>query len=295
MLHLNLWNPEAGLGVLTALVTAVLLGAIHGITPDEHTWPITFSYSVGSYSRRGGRRAGFLFSLTFTLQRAIASELAYFAMVGFLFTPLWEYVIYGVVGLVMAASGFWILRRGRSLHLFSFLERLLPQSQDSIRYLPLLHGFVAGWGTGAFALIVYTVLAPAMKSPYIAFLPGLLFGLGTMVSQMLLGGWFGHWMETRHLNEQARQYVARVISGKTLLWGGIAFLIAAGLGVGFPRLASLTIETPIRVHNLHHLGIGFVLAVVVLFSIAAGAFWQSLRDLRTHPEFLSESGSSGPH
>ncbi|MDE2274517.1 MAG: hypothetical protein KGL00_10010, partial [Gammaproteobacteria bacterium] len=60
---LNLWNPVVGLGPGIALLTAFFLGLIHGITPDEHTWPITFSYSVGSYSSRGGMRAGLLFSL----------------------------------------------------------------------------------------------------------------------------------------------------------------------------------------------------------------------------------------
>jgi len=40
---------------------------LHGITPDEHTWPITFSYAVGEYSTRGGMKAGFLFSLGFTI------------------------------------------------------------------------------------------------------------------------------------------------------------------------------------------------------------------------------------
>jgi len=71
---INLFNPTRG-SVTLALVTALLLGLVHGVTPDEHTWPITFSYSVGSYSSKGGRRVGFLFSLAFTLQRALASEL----------------------------------------------------------------------------------------------------------------------------------------------------------------------------------------------------------------------------
>jgi len=34
---------------------------VHGITPDEHTWPITFNYAIGSYSIRGGLKAGLCF------------------------------------------------------------------------------------------------------------------------------------------------------------------------------------------------------------------------------------------
>jgi len=65
-------------------VTAFLLGMVHGITPDEHTWPITLSYAVGGYSSRAGMRNALIFSLAFTLQRALASELAYLALARFL-------------------------------------------------------------------------------------------------------------------------------------------------------------------------------------------------------------------
>lgn len=54
VMGINFWNPSGHLSVLTILITAILLEMVHGITPDEHTWPITFSYSVGSYSSRGG-------------------------------------------------------------------------------------------------------------------------------------------------------------------------------------------------------------------------------------------------
>src|SRR5579875_4190875 len=106
-----LLNPPRGLTVATILGIAVVLGMLHGITPDEHTWPITFSYSIGSYSTRGGMRAGLFFSLAFTLQRAIASELAYFALAGFLTRPGAEQVVYVVVGIVMLLSGYFILYR----------------------------------------------------------------------------------------------------------------------------------------------------------------------------------------
>jgi hypothetical protein len=50
-LVINLWNPQ-NVDVVSALVIAYLLGILHGITPDEHTWPITFSYSVGTFSAK---------------------------------------------------------------------------------------------------------------------------------------------------------------------------------------------------------------------------------------------------
>jgi ABC-type nickel/cobalt efflux system permease component RcnA len=92
--------------VLMALLTAYLLGIIHGVTPDEHTWPITFSYSIGSYSARQGMKVGFAFSLAFTLQRAIMSELAYLVLDRLFHLPAIEYIVYVVVGAAMIYGGF---------------------------------------------------------------------------------------------------------------------------------------------------------------------------------------------
>jgi hypothetical protein len=46
---MNLWDPSH-VSTTVDLLTAFLLGLVHGITPDEHTWSITFSYAVGGYS-----------------------------------------------------------------------------------------------------------------------------------------------------------------------------------------------------------------------------------------------------
>ncbi|WP_298134657.1 hypothetical protein [Acidiferrobacter sp.] len=281
---LNLWDPRlASLGVGLALVTAFFLGMVHGITPDEHTWPITFNYAIGSYSIRGGFRAGLLFSAAFTLQRAIASELAYFAMTDFLVGARWNFAVYIVVGLVMAASGYYILRKGRVPHLFhSHALDHEPSVEPAAlpRYMPLVHGFLAGWGTGAFAIIVYTVLAPATRSPYLAFLPGLLFGLGTMVTQMLIGSLFGGWMARRKLDGRARVYVARKMAGRTLSGGGMTFMIVGALGLMAPELASMSWTTGLHIHNLAHLGVGLFLVVIMLVPIAGYAFWKSVREAR---------------
>lgn len=296
---INLWNPQH-LTLILVLPTAFLLGMTHGITPDEHTWPITFSYSVGSYSSRGGRRTGFLFSAAFTLQRAIASELAFLALTAFQFATRWEYIVYLVVGAVMAASGLYILQKGQVLH----LGHVHGPSSDSHHaqkptsprpippYMPLVHGFIAGWGVGAFAVIIYTVLAPSMPSVWIGWLPGALFGLGTMVMQILLGSAFGAWMERRRLSVEAKQYVARKMSGRTLTGGGIAFMAVATLGLMWPGvIAGIVVATPIHIHNLHNLGAGFFLAVPVLFGVAAWAFFTSMHEAA---QMLPMSGPKAP-
>ena len=282
---IDLWNPQALSGIAAILLTAALLGIVHGLTPDEHTWPITFSYAVGSYSTKGGMRAGFLFSLAFTAQRAVASELAYFALARLLEQERWEYFVYVLVGLVMAGSGFYVLRRGRIPHLFHEHAIALAVTSKppprSWSYMPLVHGFVAGWGTGAFALIVYTTLAPAMGNPWLGFLPGLFFGLGTMLTQIVIGALVGAWMQRRGLSEPAIRFLARHVSGLTLGYGGVAFAIAGSVGLVDPHLFAWSVSTGIRVHNLAHLGIGFVLVIVTLVVIASYAFFSGLHSIAT--------------
>lgn len=284
---LNLWDPSH-LSIGAALVTAVLLGLIHGVTPDEHTWPITFSYAVGSYSRRGGFRTGFLFSAAFTLQRAIAAELAFFALAQFQFGSLWNYGLYVVIGLIMIASGRALLRKGRPLRLEPFTrskpdelaaEMERPEAHWMPRLMPLAHGFLAGWGVGAFALIIYTVLVPAMPSPWFGWVPGALFGLGTMVMQILLGGLVGTWMARRRIPEAVRAKVARAASARTLTGGGFAFVLVGLAGLVLPGMVdSLAVTTPIRVQNLDSLGVPFLLAVVVLFGVAVWALRTSIHE-----------------
>src|SRR6266540_6789318 len=40
---------------IVLLLGSLGLGMLHGVIPDEHTWPITFSYSVGSADRKSTR------------------------------------------------------------------------------------------------------------------------------------------------------------------------------------------------------------------------------------------------
>ena len=67
MSPINLYNPT-NVDFIAALIISYLLGIVHGITPDEHTWPITFSYAVGSGSTKGGMKAGLIFSSGFILR-----------------------------------------------------------------------------------------------------------------------------------------------------------------------------------------------------------------------------------
>ena len=243
---INLWNPTHITG-LAIMATAFVLGMVHGVTPDEHTWPITFSYSIGGYSTRRGLRSGLIFSLAFTLQRGLASELAYLGLAHVFTFASVDDVVYLVVGSLMVAAGIVVVRRRRTIHLHLLGRLHLPGLRshpagaedteepfalsDPRPWMAAVHGFVAGWGFGAFALIIYTVLAPAEHSAAWGWVPGVFFGLGTMVVQVLAGGLFGLIAARRGLGPDAIRRVALRTAGNTLTWGGVAFVAGGAIVV----------------------------------------------------------------
>ncbi|BFH74622.1 hypothetical protein SJAV_25660 [Sulfurisphaera javensis] len=297
-LIINLWNPQ-DVDVISALVIAYLLGILHGVTPDEHTWPITFSYSVGTFSAKGGAKTGLIFSSGFTLQRSILSELAYLALAGIFMTTTAFGVTYIFVGLAMTLAGIYIAKKGGYFH-WHYLEKKLGEisgihekgselqklelehkinpayvnEKDITKPVPVklafIHGFIAGFGFGAFALIVYTVLAPVMPNAYLGWLPGALFGLGTLTAQVMFGTLFGTWLSRmKNLTMEGIAIVGKTITKTVLEYGGLAFIIGGIAILLYPPLLTYNIVTPIYVHNLHTLGIGFFLVIltVVIFGI----------------------------
>lgn len=287
---MNLWSPVAGMPVVMALLTAFMLGIIHGITPDEHTWPITFSYSIGSFSARQGMKVGFSFSLAFAIQRAIMSELAYLLLDRIFRLPAVEYIVYVVVGTAMIYGGFYIFNFRTHFHWH--WKRSCSRTTDSKHVSPALnlrkptvkmaavHGFIAGFGVGAFALIIYTILAPAMPNPYLAWLPGFIFGLGTMTMQVMLGAAFGYITQRLQLSQDSIARISGVTAARTLLGGGGLFIILGMIGLFMPSLIEWQITTPIYIHNLHHLSVAFLLVIVIVMGIGLGSLWQETRRAR---------------
>jgi ABC-type nickel/cobalt efflux system permease component RcnA len=295
--QINLYNPS-NVAFIVALVISYLLGIVHGITPDEHTWPITFSYAVGSGSTKGGMKAGLIFSSGFTLQRAVLSEVAYFALAGIFMTAFAFGLTYVFVGIAMLVAGIYIKRENIYPHWHTIEDKLgvlfhvhkegskdqrmeyehkknpIDSSDMSAELkqvpskLAFVHGLIAGFGFGAFALIIYTVLSPSMPSPWLGWLPGFLFGIGTMTMQVTFGAFFGRWLtKVKKLTKHGITFVSRSISSDVLLYGGIAFAIGGAAILAFPQLLEYAIVTPIQVHNLHNLGIGFFMVIIVVVLI----------------------------
>jgi len=294
MISLNtLLNPPGGLALPVIILISFLLGMMHGATPDEHTWPITFSYAVGSYSTRKGMKAGLLFSAGFTAQRALLTTLGFLGLAAFYERYNLDGPIYVIVGIVMAVAGSYIIK-GKYIHLpidrilgvgGHHTERASRVSENMAhgREVPLkmtvVHGLVAGFGFGAYATIIPFVLAPQVPSVIFAPLPGLFFGLGTMAMQIIFGAAFANLAKAKKLKEEEVAMVGRSTAGRTLYYGGLAFAIVGLLIVAFPILDQLSLATGNPVPNLDAINVGFLLVVSVVGVIGVGSLIKSFREV----------------
>ncbi len=268
---------------LEALTYSFLFGLLHGILPDEHTWPITFSYAIGGGTGKEGMKAGFYFSAAFTVQRMLVSEIAYFALAPFLLSPAAQGVVYVVVGVAMSAAGAIVIRKNRypHLHLVGHWDEMArveesspgnlsdstgPMATPPVRWT-LIHGFIAGFGFGGFSLFVNTVSVPAMATPWLGFLPGLLFGLGTMLTLVIIGALFGSSLRwTRRLKPEEIKRIGGQTGGRTLFFGGVLFGI-----FGLATLLGLEHYLPVEA--------GYVLMGLFMIVVAIPAFVYSWKEV----------------
>jgi len=283
---LQMLNPAGTVTLASIIIISYILGLLHGITPDEHTWPITFSYAVGKYSTRGGMIAGFLFSLGFTIQRSLLTTLGYIGLAKIYRIYNLDGPIYIAVGIVMFIAGSYVLH-GRYIHFHLIptkrhvkrAERL-EISQDVPLRMTIVHGLIAGFGFGAYASIITFILAPEVPSIFYAPLPGLFFGIGTMTMQILIGAIFGSIMKKMGYDESQIKYVGLKTAGNTLYYGGLAFAAIGALVVLLPSIEAFAISTGNPIPNLNAINIGFILVVFVVGIIGIGSMLKSYRDMK---------------
>ena len=286
-----LFSPPHGLTLAMILGIAFILGLLHGATPDEHTWPITFSYAVGSYSTRGGMKTGFVFSLGFTIQRAFLTTLGFLGLAAFYITYNLNGPVYIIVGIAMFIAGSYVLN-GKYIHIpFDCLfcrdhhtpkaERIQPHENlgNVSSGMALIHGLIAGFGFGAYSSIIVFILAPQVHSLLYAPLVGALFGVGTMVMQIIFGAVFARLVGAKKLGEDAIKYLGRSTAGRTLYYGGILFAIIGALVLAFPLLNSLAISTANPIPNLDSVGVSTILVLGTVGVIGIGSMIKGYREL----------------
>jgi len=265
---------------IVLLLGSLGLGMLHGVIPDEHTWPITFSYSVGSATGRGGMLSGLFFASAFTAQRAIMAQLVYFALASCLaFDEGLNSVVYLAVGVAMSIAGYLILsNRLPSWHpLAHFLRtrgRTHYDEKGASRRVPthwcVIHGFIAGFGvdTGLFTTFVYLVAVPAMPASYLGFAPGAAFGLGTLAVLLAIGSVFGGVLQiAKKWGPERVQLFGTRVGARSLFYGGIIFVIA---GILFRTGLQDTI--PLGFGNL--IVLAFMIGVIVPVMIVT---WREVR------------------
>ena len=276
----NILNPPSGLSVPEILLISLVLGMLHGATPDEHTWPITFSYAIGKYSTKGGMKAGFLFSAGFTMQRAFLTTLGYIGLAAIYKEYNLDGPVYTIVGFVMAIAGSYILK-GKYLHLP--IDALMKHGNHEVpKDVPLkmtvVHGLIAGFGFGAYASIITFVLAPQLPSIVYAPLPGLMFGIGTMIMQVIFGAIFGNILKAKKATEEQITYVARKSAGRVLYYGGIVFMLVGILIILVPSIDNFAISTGISIPNLDAVDVGFLLVVLTVGVIGLLSIVESVKE-----------------
>ncbi|WP_243680451.1 hypothetical protein [Vulcanisaeta souniana] len=237
-------------------------------------------------------RAGFLFSLGFTLQRALLTTLGYIGLAYIYMRYNLDGPVYFIVGLVMAIAGSYILK-GRYFHLpidvllgghqhHTNEARRIPLHEAHPREVPIkmtiVHGLIAGFGFGAYASIITFVLAPEMPSIWYAPLPGLMFGIGTMIMQIILGAIFGGLLRAKKFTEEEVKYVGRKTAGITLYYGGIVFALVGLLIIFLPQIDAWAISTGIPIPNLDAIDIGFLLVISVVGIIGLYGIIKSYRE-----------------
>ncbi len=283
----SILSPQGTLSVATILIISFILGLLHGATPDEHTWPITFSYAIGSFSTRKGMKSGFAFSAGFTAQRALLTTLGFLGLAGLYIKYNLDGPVYVIVGIAMVVAGAYILRKriykhipidvllGGHGHHTGHAERLAPEKAHSgDGSVPLkaavVHGLIAGFGFGAYAAIITFILAPKVPSIWYAPLPGLMFGIGTMVMQIIFGAVFANLTRIKKLTKSQAEQIGRGTAGNTLYYGGIFFAIIGILIILFPAIDKIAISTGSSIPNLDSFGISTLLVLVVVGTIGLG-------------------------
>jgi len=266
-------HPEiSSITPIAALFYSFLLGVLHGVIPDEHTWPITFSYTVGGVSSRAGFFSGLYFSLGFTIQRMILSQISYLALAPILLSPLVDSYVYTVVGFIMTVAGLIMIRKNRlvhkRIHLRSAKRHLLhvkplaPPVQWTF-----FHGFIAGFGFDALSIYVNTIAVSAMPALWAGFLPGLMFGFGTMISLVTISWLFGALLKkTFAFSEEGIRIVGALTSGRILFFGGIFFVFFGSISLaGFNAVSGET---------------GYLLIGLFMFLVAVPVFVFTLREVK---------------
>ncbi len=172
-------------GSLPLIFSALfLIGMIHGLKPDQHTWPITIPYAISQRSLFMGILASFVFTGTLTLVWTMLSTFT--GVVLNLVTDPEALTPYAdaLAGTTMITVASIFLFRTKKNGMLNRIDE--PKTAPNFKYI-WIHGLAASFG-GDFlvVLLLATLLVGSIIPVYLSFTIGLLFGIGSMLTQAIV-------------------------------------------------------------------------------------------------------------
>ncbi|KPJ71747.1 hypothetical protein AMJ50_00145 [Parcubacteria bacterium DG_74_3] len=207
-----------------SLLSIFVLGLIHGLTPDEHTWPVIFAYVLSQKKWTEGILAAIFFVLPATMVWAFIAGIS-----GFLGSVIWqegyETHVHTLLGALMIILGLYVLRFLKLPHFrkeHSGEERSETMTLSQIS----LFGFILGFGPCIPVLMMYA-FAAELHSSFLGALSGILFGLGTMLTLSFIAGITGGALN--FIEGKSRKNLSKIcarISGSILILFGVWLIIS---------------------------------------------------------------------
>ncbi|WP_054858057.1 hypothetical protein [Vulcanisaeta sp. JCM 16159] len=158
------------------LLAVLIVGVIHGLKPDEHTWPITVSYGLMQRSVRGVIAAVSVFAgaltLVWTLMSALVGEL-----MGLLNTSVLDPYVDIIVGLTMIGVAAYLVFGKHGDH---------HDVKTADYRLIWIHGLAAAFGGDFFIVLILTIAIVPMITAGLSFLVGFMFGFGSWLAQTII-------------------------------------------------------------------------------------------------------------
>lgn len=152
-----------------------LIGMIHGLKPDEHTWPITISYGLMQRKLKGALLSTAVFAGALTVVWTALSALTGDVFSFFTSNNLDTYVDI-IVGVTMISVALALL-----------IHRKEDKKEKTADYKVIwVHGLAAAFGGDFIVVLILTVATVTFLPSMFSFLVGLLFGLGSWIAQSLV-------------------------------------------------------------------------------------------------------------
>ncbi len=166
-----------GLGAELALLAVFIIGIVHGLKPDIHTWPITIPYAIGQPNIKKALLTTIVFTgaltLIWTVLSAITSSIYSLIVSPETISPYADIF----AGMTMMFVGLIFIRKSKN-------EKF--EKAPDFKYI-WIHGIGAAFGGDFFIVLILVIaLSGIFINPSMGFLVGLLFGLGSMVSQLII-------------------------------------------------------------------------------------------------------------